>query len=144
MGIKDTLVTINKMVDDGIIEKYAIGGAVGATFYMEASETEDIDIFITFKAVPGSLLLTTEPIYRYLLENGASQKGEYLIISDWPVQFLPPPTPLEEDALENALEHKIEELTTHVFSLEHLAAIACKRRPKNKSHQRQIALESVL
>ena len=33
MDIKEAIATINRMRADGIIERYAIGGAVGATFY---------------------------------------------------------------------------------------------------------------
>ena len=35
MNIKHTIAAINQMQADGIIERYAIGGAVGATFYLE-------------------------------------------------------------------------------------------------------------
>ena len=37
IGMKATLEVINRMQADGVIGKYAIGGAVGATFYLEAS-----------------------------------------------------------------------------------------------------------
>ncbi len=33
MRIKEVLAAINQMQRDGVIERYAIGGAVGATFY---------------------------------------------------------------------------------------------------------------
>jgi hypothetical protein len=33
------------MQSDGVIERYAIGGAVGATFYLEPIATLDVDIF---------------------------------------------------------------------------------------------------
>ena len=42
---------------DGVIERYAIGGAVGATFYLEPVATLDVDIFITFKTEAGSLIV---------------------------------------------------------------------------------------
>ena len=35
------------MRTDGVIGKYAIGGAVGATFYLEPSATLDIDEVLT-------------------------------------------------------------------------------------------------
>ena len=35
MNIKEVIATINQMQADGIIDRYAIGGAVGATFYLE-------------------------------------------------------------------------------------------------------------
>jgi len=45
----------------GVIEKYAIGGAVGATLYLEPAATLDVDIFVTLPTIPGSLLLTSRP-----------------------------------------------------------------------------------
>jgi tetrahydromethanopterin S-methyltransferase subunit A len=36
MAIKEVIQTINQMQADGVMDRYAIGGAVGATFYLEA------------------------------------------------------------------------------------------------------------
>ena len=44
--MKATLEVINRMQADGVIGQYAIGGAVGATFYLEPVATLDIDIFV--------------------------------------------------------------------------------------------------
>lgn len=57
MNLKKVLLEINAMEADGIVDRYAIGGAVGATFYLEPVATLDVDIFISFEAQPGSLLL---------------------------------------------------------------------------------------
>jgi hypothetical protein len=45
MDIREVIATINQMQSDGVIERYAIGGAVGATFYLEPTATLDADIF---------------------------------------------------------------------------------------------------
>jgi len=39
VGIKEVIETINRMQADGVIERYAIGGAVTATFYLEPVAT---------------------------------------------------------------------------------------------------------
>jgi len=41
MNIKEVIATISQMQADGVIERYAIGGAVGATFYLEPIATLD-------------------------------------------------------------------------------------------------------
>ena len=46
--MKATLEVINQMQVDGVIDNYAIGGAVGATFYLEPVSTLGIDIFVSF------------------------------------------------------------------------------------------------
>jgi len=80
------------------------------------------------------LLISPQPVFKYLTEHGARVEGEYLIIADWPVQFLPPAGPLVEEALVEAVEVEVEEIKTRVFTAEHLAAIALQTgRPKDKA-----------
>jgi hypothetical protein len=38
--VKTTLEAINQMQADGVVGKYAMGGAVGATFYLEPQPAE--------------------------------------------------------------------------------------------------------
>ena len=45
MNIREVIATINQMQADGVIERYAFGDAVGATFYLEPIATLDVDIF---------------------------------------------------------------------------------------------------
>jgi len=133
------------MEADGVIDRYAIGGAVGATFYLEPVATLDVDIFITFHAQPGSLLISPQPVFDYLTGRGARIEGEYVIIADWPVQFLPPTGPLVEEALLQAVEVEVEEVKTRVFTAEHLAAIALQTgRPKDKARLLQFIESGVM
>ena len=64
--MKATLEAINQMQADGVIGKYAIGGAVGATFYLEPAATIDLDIFVMLPRDSGGALLSLTPIYDYL------------------------------------------------------------------------------
>jgi hypothetical protein len=122
------------METDGVIERYAIGGAVGATFYLEPVATLDLDIFVTFRPEPGRLLVTPKPIFDYLMARGCKMEAEYVVIGGWPVQFLPPTGPLVEEALEQAVETDVEGVRARVFTEEHLAAIALETgRPKDKA-----------
>lgn len=130
--MKATLEIINQMQTDGVIGKYAIGGAVGATFYLEPFATLDIDIFVTFQNDAGNSLLTLSPVYEYLTLRGCKTENEYIIIEGWPVQFLPTGNPLEEEALEQATETQLDGVRTWVMTAEHLVSIALKLgRPKD-------------
>jgi hypothetical protein len=91
MPIQEVFNTINRMQADGVIERYAIGGAVGATFYLEPVATLDVDIFISFKDQAGSLLVSPEPVFSYLKARGCTMQGEYIVLAGWPVQFCLPP-----------------------------------------------------
>src|SRR5712672_4139673 len=142
MSLKKTLAVINQMQVAGVIGQYAIGGAVGATFYLEPVRTVDVDVFVTIQPEPGKLIATPKPIYDYLIGRGYKAEGEYLIIEEWPVQFLPPTGPLVEEAIAQAREVDIgdgssdsqEAVRAFVFSAEHLVAIALQTgRAKDKA-----------
>lgn len=111
---------------DGVIGKYAIGGAVGAIFYLETFYTADLDIFVMLPTTPGTSLLSFTPIYEYLTARGCRVEGERIVIRDWPVQFLPPHGALEQEALAEAVKTDFEGIPTSVLSAEHLVAIALK------------------
>ncbi len=66
MAIAQIITLVNQMVADGVIDRYAIGGAVGATFYLEPVATLDVVIFVTFRPEPGRLLVSPQPILDYL------------------------------------------------------------------------------
>ena len=79
MNIRNTIAAINQMLADGIIEQYAIGGAVGATFYLEPIATLDADIFVTFRSEAGSLLASPQPVFDYLKARGGRMEGECIV-----------------------------------------------------------------
>ena len=57
-----TLKVLNELEREGVITRYAIGGAVGAIFYMEPFLTYDVDVFVLLPQTAGGLLTRT-PIY---------------------------------------------------------------------------------
>ncbi len=124
MDIKEVIAVINRMQADGVMDRYAIAGAVGATFYLEPVATLDVDIFVAFRPQPGSVLVSPQPILDYLRARGARMEDEYIVVAGWPVQFLPPGTPLVEEALLEAVERDVDGTRARVCTAEHLAAIA--------------------
>ena len=122
--MKDTLEMLNRMQADGIIGSYAIGGAVGATHYVEPAATKVVDIFVALPTRSGSPLLSLTPVYDYLIARGCKAKGEHIMIGDWPVQFLAPAIALEQEALAEAIKADVEGVPTRVMTAEHLVAIA--------------------
>jgi len=133
--MKETLRIINRMKDDQIIGRYAIGGAVGATFYIEPSATLDVDIFVTLQPTPGDKFVSLAPIYDYLRRQGCTAEGEHIVVGTWPVQFLVASGELEEEAIMSAVEAKVEGVKTWVMTAEHLTAIALKTG-RSKDHAR--------
>jgi hypothetical protein len=129
--MKETLKVINRMVKAGVIEDYAIGGAIAAIYYLEPFDTADLDIFVQVET-SGSDLMILAPIYEYLTRRGHKAKGEFVYIEGLPVQFLPVFNSLTEEAVEKAQTIKYARVTTRVMRPEHLVAIMLDTgRPKD-------------
>lgn len=134
MKIQEVIAVINQMQTDGIIDRYAIGGAVGATFYLEPLATLDVDVFLSCESKPGRLVVELQPVFDYLKQRGHAFESEHVVIAGWPVQFLPPTGPLVEEALAEAATVDVAGLPARVFTAEHLAAIALQTgRAKDKA-----------
>ena len=143
--MKATLQVVNQMQADGVISRYAIGGAIGATFYLEPTSTFDIDVFVALGNLSGSSLLSLEPIYRYLQSRGYLPEKECILIEGWLVQFLPPGDALDEEALAHAVEADAGGIQVRVMTAEHLTAIALKvGRPKDKIRVAQFIENGIL
>ena len=129
-----TLRVLNELEREGVISRYAIGGAVGAIFYMEPFLTYDLDVFVLLPQTAGGLL-TLEPIYEALKRRGCAEEGECLVVEGVPVQFLPAYNPLLEEALAESRETRYAETVTRVLRPEHLAAIMVQTG-RDKDRQR--------
>lgn len=131
MRIESSLRVLNEMEAAGVIGKYAIGGAVAAFLYIEPGTTFDLDAFIAWEPGPSGLL-DLGPIYDYLRAHGYEPLREGVMIEGWEVQFLPSGTPLEKEALEQAVAIEIGGVPTRIFTQEHLMAISLQTgRPKD-------------
>ena len=120
--MRETLKVLNRMVRDGVIATYAIGGAVAAIYYVEPFDTADLDIFVQFKH-EGSDLNILAPLYEYLTAHGYKARGEFVYIEGLPVQFLPVYNPLTEEAVAQAQAITYARIRTRVMRAEHLVAI---------------------
>jgi hypothetical protein len=129
--MREVFRVINQMVDDGIIPTYAIGGAIGATFYVEPFATTDVDVFIPVVSSPGGLV-SLAPIYQYLTEKGYQAVHQDVDIEGWYVQFLPINSPIVQEAVDSANVFDVEGIAVRVMPPEHLALNALTTgRPKD-------------
>jgi len=119
----EALRALNRLVSDGVIEAYALGGAIGASFYVDALQTEDLDAFIFLPNTLSGLIILT-PIYEALVRMGGTVEREYVRFGDWPLQILTDATPLIAEAIHSAIEVEFDGVPTKVFRAEHLCAIA--------------------
>jgi hypothetical protein len=106
--VKRTLEVLNKLEHEGVFARYAIGGAMAATFYVEPLLTFDLDVFVAVQP-SSSGLITVAPIYDALRARGYTEEQECILIEGVPVQFLPAYNALVEEALAHGQEVAYEE-----------------------------------
>src|SRR5713101_2699048 len=107
--LADVLRTANELLSAGLIEDYALGGALAAIYYVEPFTTYDADII--FVAKDKTLSAGIPAIYSHLLVN------------DFPVQFLAA-SGLTEEAAHNAKPIEYEGVPAKVFRPEYIITIA--------------------
>ncbi len=122
-NMHSVLNALNKLVADAVIRDYAIGGAIGAAFYIEAAQTEDVDAFIFLPESSSGLVLLT-PVYAALTATGGIVEREYVRFGNWPLQILTDANPLIAEAIREAIQVDYDGIPTRVFRPEHLCAIA--------------------
>jgi len=139
--MKHTIKVINRMEADGIIGRYAIGGAFAAYYYVEPTVTDDVDILVSLDEASGATkagLISLAPIFSYLKAAGYEEfRQGGLVIEGWPVQFLPVADDLDGEALVQANEVDVqisesETVKARVMRPEHIVATCLRvRRTKD-------------
>jgi len=120
--MKSTLQIINKLLEIGLIEKYAIGGSIATLFYIEPTVTYDLDILIIL-ADDNESLTPLKKIYEWARKNNYEEVKEHIIIDGTPVQFLPAYNALVVEAVNNSVHKTYDGIDTYVLKPEYLMAI---------------------
>lgn len=126
---------LERLVREGSLSQYAIGGATAAGFHGEPLATRDIDVFVFIDPPPGQMLVSLAPIYSKLREFGFDTFDEEgVLIHGLPVQFLAASPGLESEAVESAMLIEWDRHQARIMLPEHLAAIALSvGRPKDRA-----------
>jgi hypothetical protein len=115
---------LNEMVTRGLLDSYAIGGAMASLFYAEPVVTFDLDVFVLLPTAHSDrTIVTLEPQIAFLREHGAVQEGEHIVIQGLPVQILPAYNALVTEATKQAVTRRVGQVETRVCRQEHLLAI---------------------
>ena len=132
MSLRTTIEVVTRLSEQGVLQSYAIAGAVAALNYIQPMLTEDLDILVSigdFETRTSGLILLT-PIEQALAKMGyAEHLNEGIMIDGWPVQFLPASSPLDEEGLREAVEVDIDStgeapLKARCLRAEHVVATA--------------------
>jgi hypothetical protein len=119
--LAEVLRAANDLVATGLIEDYALGGALAAIYYVEPFTTYDADII--FVAAEKGLTAGIPAIYSHLQERGWRIEREHLLVKGFPVQFLAA-AGVTEEAVRQARLIEYEGVPAKVFQPEHIIAIA--------------------
>lgn len=122
--MESTIRVLNEMVEEGILEAYAIGGAMAAVFYVEPVATFDLDVFVLLPAAErDQVIVTLERQNQWLARRGYPAAGEHVMIESVPVQLLPAYNPLVTEAVAASVEKPLGKASARVCRPEHLVAI---------------------
>jgi len=128
---------LNEMMRLGVLDNYALFGAVAQMRYTEPVATLDADVLV---GVPdtGSLDLL-RGIYEYCRQHNWPAEGEAVQIGVWPTQFIPAFSTLTKEAMEQADTEDFEGVPLRVVRANHLAVIALSVG-RGKDYARLLAL----
>jgi hypothetical protein len=136
LPLADVFRAANGLAAAGLIEDWALGGALAAIYYVEPFTTYDADIFF----IPKDKGLTAgiPAIYAHLQRQGWQVEREHLLICEFPVQFLAAGE-LTREAVHEAEKINYEGVPAKVFRAEHIIAIAASvGRAKDKARIEQL------
>lgn len=128
---------LNELQSSGLIQGYALFGAMAQMRYTEPVATLDADVLIAVSQ-PDRLDLLGD-IYAFCAAKGYLPEGEAVRVGAWPVQFVPVFSPLTREAMERAETADFDGVNLRVVGAAHLAAIALSVG-RAKDHARVLAL----
>jgi len=124
---------------EGVIEEYAIAGAMAVLFWTEPIVTFDLDVLVF---LPNSgLLVSLAPIYGWAAKHAYRAEKEHVVIEGMPVQFLPAHNELGDEAIHSAVAKEYEGVPVRVVRPEYLIALYLEGSAKTpKRRERAAAL----
>jgi hypothetical protein len=142
LPLADVMRAANGLAVAGLIEDWALGGALAAIYYVEPFTTYDADIF--FIPADKGLSAGIPAIYAHLKAEDWQIEHEHLLVRGFPVQFLAA-RGLTEEAVREAEGIEFEGVPAKVFRAEHIVAIAASvGRQKDKARIEQLLQQADL
>ena len=123
-GIKKLLEALNRAQADGVIDQYAVGGTLGATFYIEPAAVPDAEIFAKLPNERVGSVPSLAPIYQYFATRSDAVEGDFVTIGTWRMRFLTLANDLEHECFNESVPKEVDGVKTWVMTPEHLVAIA--------------------
>ena len=129
---------LNLMRDAGVVEEYAIAGAMAVVFWSEPIPTFDLDVLV-FLPESTSPIVSLDPIYRWTAAQGFPARAEHVLIEQVPVQFLPAHNILADEAIERAATLEYEGVPVRVVRPEYLIALYLEPGARTRKRRERAA-----
>lgn len=134
----DALRVLNEMKTAGVVEDYAVAGAMALVFWTEPVPTFDLDVLVF---LPGeeATIVSLAPIYEWAAARGYPTQAEHVMIAGVPVQFLPAHGILADEAIEQAATLDYEGVPVRVVRPEYLAALYLEPGARSRKRRERAA-----
>lgn len=139
MAFADALRALNTMKAEGVIEEYAVAGALAIIFWTEPVPTYDLDVLVFLPPAAGPLV-DLESIYHWASAHGYTADKEHILIEGVPTQFLPSPSKLADEAIETAETLDYQGVPTRVALPEYLVALCLQPEARSAKRRERAAM----
>jgi hypothetical protein len=139
MAFADALRALNDIKKDGVIEDYAIAGAMAVVFWTEPAPTFDLDVFVRLPGPPTGLV-RLDGIDRWAASRGYPPQDEHLVIEGLPTQLIPAPNELTLEAITAAAELDYEGVRVRVARPEYLIALYLQPEARTQKRRERAAM----
>lgn len=118
----DALAALNSLKSEGVVEDYAIVGAMALLFWTEPVPTLDLDVLVFLPASTGPLV-SLDGIYRWAERRTYPSAEDHIIVEGVPTQFVPSPNALADEAIASAAVLDYSGIPVRVARPEYLVAL---------------------
>jgi len=139
MAFADALRALNAMKADGMVEQYAITGAMALVFWTEPVPTFDLDVLVLLPA-SARPLVSLEGLYHWAQAHGYAAQDEHILIEGLPTQLLPAADQLAHEAIEAAAEMEYEGVRVRVVRPEFLIALYLQPAARTAKRRERAAM----
>jgi hypothetical protein len=139
VALADTLRAINSMKAEGVVEEYAVAGAMAIVFWAEPVLTFDLHVLVLLP-LPGGELVSLDGIYRWAESRGYAAEDEHIVIEGLPTQFVPSPSPLAREAIASAVDMDYQGVAVRVVRPEYLVALYLQPQARTAKRRERAAL----
>jgi hypothetical protein len=133
----EALRAIEDLKRDGVVADYAVGGAMALIFWSEPVPTFDLDVFVLLPT--RGVLVSLAPVYQWARERGYAQADEHLLVAGVPVQVIPAPNALAEEAIAHAADLAYEGHPVRVIRPEYLIAMYLEPSARTRKRMERVA-----